>query len=206
MGLTCCNGATCDVDTINDPNNCGGCYQKCVAPDGFCSNGKCTAIPCGGQPCAAGLTCCGSSMCCQAGDICCEFEGPQDYVGCYTPTPQQPSCPPGCPACLSDRNAKRDIAPVDPQAVLEGVARLPVATWSYKTDDPSVRHMGPMAQDLYAEFGLGSTDKAYSPVDANGLSFAAIQALFRRVQEQQERLDRLERENTELRERAIVCR
>jgi endosialidase-like protein len=97
---------------------------------------------------------------------------------------------------------KRDIVPVDPQAVLEGVARMPVATWSYKTDDPSVRHMGPMAQEFYGEFGLGDTDKAYSPIDAHGVAFAAIQALYERVREQDARIEKLERENAALRRRS----
>jgi hypothetical protein len=88
---------------------------------------------------------------------------------------------------------------VDPQAVLESVARVPVSTWSYKTDDPSVHHMGPMAQDFYAEFGLGNTDKAYNPIDAHGVAFAAIQALYDRLQQQDARIDKLARENEELR-------
>jgi hypothetical protein len=100
--------------------------------------------------------------------------------------------------CLSDRNHKRDIVPVDPQAVLDGVSRLQVATWSYTTGNASVRHMGPMAQDFYAEFGLGNTDKAYNPVDAHGVEMAAIQALYGRLLEQQARIEKLERENAEL--------
>jgi hypothetical protein len=100
---------------------------------------------------------------------------------------------------VSDRNLKRDIEPVDPRAVLAAVAEMPVSTWSYKSDDPSVRHMGPMAQDLYAAFGLGGTDKAYSPVDAHGLAFAAIQGLYERLEEQDARIEKLERENAALR-------
>lgn len=91
--------------------------------------------------------------------------------------------------------------PVDPAQVLETVAQLPVSTWSYKSDDPSVRHMGPMAQDLHAAFGLGNTDKAYNPVDAHGIELAAIQGLYLRMQEQQARVERLERENAALREK-----
>ena len=93
--------------------------------------------------------------------------------------------------CVSDRNLKRDIEPVDPRAVLRAVAEMPVSTWSYKSDDPSIRHMGPMAQDLYAAFGLGGTDKAYSPVDAHGLAFAAIQGLYERLLEQDARIEKL---------------
>jgi hypothetical protein len=106
---------------------------------------------------------------------------------------------------VSDRNLKRDIEPVDERAVLESVARLPVSTWSYKQDDPSVRHLGPMAQDLYAAFGLGNTDRAYDPVDAHGIAFAAIRALYEQSQEQNARIERLERENEALQNRARTC-
>ena len=197
-GDLCCNGVSCSVDAYNDPLNCGSCNHQCQGATPFCQQGMCIQTPCNGQPCPSGTTCCGQK-CCQSGDICCEFEGPQSFVGCYTPTAQQPSCPPGCNTCVSDRNVKRDITPVDPQAVLEGIARVPVATWSYKSDDPSIHHMGPMAQDLYGEFGLGNTDKAYSPVDASGIAFAAIQALYERTKEQDARIEKLERDNAELR-------
>ena len=104
---------------------------------------------------------------------------------------------------MSDRNVKKDIQAVDERAILERVASLPISTWSYKTDDPSVRHLGPMAQDFYAAFGLGDTDRAYYPVDAHGVALAAIKALADQVAEQNERIERLERENRDLRERAV---
>jgi hypothetical protein len=100
---------------------------------------------------------------------------------------------------VSDRNVKRDIEPVDEQAVLEAVARLPVSTWSYKSDDPAVRHMGPMAQDFKASFGLGDSDRSYHPIDAHGVTLAAIQALYERLQEQESRIERLEKDNADLR-------
>lgn len=81
----------------------------------------------------------------------------------------------GMYSSTSDRNAKTDIAPVDPQAVLERVAALPVSTWRFKQADE--RHMGPMAQDFSAAFGLGMDDKHIAPSDVGGVALAAIQAL-----------------------------
>lgn len=81
---------------------------------------------------------------------------------------------------------------------------MPVSTWSYKTDDPSVRHLGPMAQDFYSAFGLGDTDRGYYSVDAHGVTLAAIKALAAQVQAQDARIEALERENRELRER-LAC-
>jgi hypothetical protein len=127
------------------------------------------------------------------------MNGPTDRIACFTPTNQQPTCPPGCSGCVSDRNAKRDFEPVDPQSVLESVSRMPISTWSYKSDDSRVRHMGMMAQDFYGEFGLGDTDRAFSPVDAHGVEMAAIQALYERLKEQDARIRKLEEENRALR-------
>ncbi len=119
---------------------------------------------------------------------------------CFTPTVAQPTCAPGCsPLCVSDRNVKRDIEPVDEQAVLEALAKVPVSTWSYKSDDPAVRHLGPMAQDFYSAFGLGNTDRAYNSIDAHGVALAAIRALYERSQALDARIERLERDNVELR-------
>jgi hypothetical protein len=94
---------------------------------------------------------------------------------------------------------KRDLEPVDKQSVLERVSSLPISTWSYKSDDPSVRHMGMMAQDFYGEFGLGTTDRAFNPVDAHGVEMAAIQALYDRTQALEARMRKLEEENATLR-------
>ena len=103
---------------------------------------------------------------------------------------------------MCDRNLKRDIEPVDEQAVLERVAGMPVSTWAYKSEDPTVRHLGPMAQDFHAAFGLGDTDRAYNSIDAHGVALAAIKALYERSREQDARINRLEQENAELRKGA----
>ena len=41
---------------------------------------------------------------------------------------------------LSDRNAKKNFAPVTPQQVLAKVAALPITTWSYKTEQGVAAH------------------------------------------------------------------
>jgi len=78
---------------------------------------------------------------------------------------------------LSDRNAKTAVQPLDPREVLKKVAALPLNTWQYKTQDAQYRHMGPMAQDFYAAFQLGESDKSIDTVDADGVALAAIQGL-----------------------------
>lgn len=84
---------------------------------------------------------------------------------------------------VSDRNAKRDFQSVDVKAVLDKVAALPMSTWSYKTQDAGVRHLGPMAQDFTAAFNLGADDKRISAIDADGVALAAIQGLNEKLSE-----------------------
>ncbi len=50
----------------------------------------------------------------------------------------------------SHSSLKTDFAAVDRQAVLEGLAGLPLTTWRLRDGDPAVRHLGPMAEDFYA--------------------------------------------------------
>jgi hypothetical protein len=92
---------------------------------------------------------------------------------------------------LSDRDAKRDFADVDREAVLAAVAGLPVSSWSYRADDPRVRHVGPMAQDFAAAFGVGEDDRHIHPVDASGVALAAIQALAERLAQAEARIAEL---------------
>lgn len=76
----------------------------------------------------------------------------------------------------SDRNAKTDVTLIDPQSVLDRVAAMPIATWRYKTETDQV-HLGPMAQDFRAAFGLGADDKHIATIDEGGVALAAIQGL-----------------------------
>ena len=92
---------------------------------------------------------------------------------------------------VSDRNLKRDIVPVDGSGVLEALSRLPIATWRYETEQPAVRHIGPMAQEFRATFHVGDSDRSIFGVDESGVALASIQALADRVR-------RLERRNAVL--------
>lgn len=85
----------------------------------------------------------------------------------------------------SDRNLKENFAEVDGVNLLERLARVPITTWNYKTQDASIRHIGPMAQDFSAAFAVGEDDTHISTVDADGVSLAAITGLYELVQELQ---------------------
>jgi hypothetical protein len=83
-------------------------------------------------------------------------------------------------ASASDRTLKTDVAPIDDARVLDKVAALPVSEWSYKTE-PGVRHVGPMAQDFYAAFGVGEDNRHITAIDEDGVALSAIKALRRQV-------------------------
>ncbi len=93
--------------------------------------------------------------------------------------------------CTSDRNTKANFASVDTREVLAQLASIPVETWNFKTQDTSIRHIGPMAQDFHAAFGVGEDDTTISTVDAQGVALAAIQGLYQIVQEQQAEIAQL---------------
>jgi trimeric autotransporter adhesin len=85
----------------------------------------------------------------------------------------------------SDRNTKENFTAVNAQSILAQVAALPISTWNYRAEDATVRHIGPMAQDFYAAFGLGANDISIGTVDADGVALAAIQGLHQLSQAQE---------------------
>lgn len=93
----------------------------------------------------------------------------------------------------SDRHVKQNFASVDASDVLEKIAAMPINTWSY-TNDPGTRHIGPVAQDFHAAFGLGTDEKTIATVDADGVALIGIKAL-------NGKLKALESENAELKRR-----
>ena len=108
------------------------------------------------------------------------------------------------PSTASDRTLKEGFAPVDPRAVLAAVVTLPIERWSYKGEP--ARHLGPMAQDFAAAFGLGPDDRHIFPLDAAGVALAAIQGLHGLVQAQAARLEVLDRELAALRGETAALR
>jgi hypothetical protein len=97
-------------------------------------------------------------------------------------------------AVVSDRNVKKDIAPVDQRAILEKLAALPVTQWHYQWESPEVTpHIGPMAQDFKAAFYPGTDDKSITTQEADGVALAAIQGLNQKLEETRA-------ENTELKQ------
>ncbi|WP_224784937.1 tail fiber domain-containing protein [Marinihelvus fidelis] len=94
---------------------------------------------------------------------------------------------------MSDREQKHAIVPLDGDVVLAKLAQVPITEWAYRDESADQRHIGPMAQDFYAAFGLASGEKAISARDMAGVNMAAVQALVARNAELEERIARLEK-------------
>jgi hypothetical protein len=104
---------------------------------------------------------------------------------------------------LSDRNAKKNIVPVDCKAVLEKLAQVPIARWNYNWEkDNDTPNIGPMAQDFIGAFYPGRDDKHISTLQFDGVELAAIQGLNQKVDSEtaalREELKRRDVENAEL--------
>jgi trimeric autotransporter adhesin len=81
----------------------------------------------------------------------------------------------------SSRSYKEALNPVNGQEILAKVMALPISTWQYINANEG-QHMGPMAEDFHAAFGLGNSDKGIGTVDADGVALAAIQGLNQKLE------------------------
>lgn len=97
-------------------------------------------------------------------------------------------------SCSSDRNLKENFQAVNAREVLEKVVTLSVVKWNAKGQNVKIKHLGPMAQDFYAAFGLGDDDKSISTIDLDGVALVSIQALYEMWSAQQSKLDAQQRE------------
>ena len=96
-------------------------------------------------------------------------------------------------ATISDVNRKENFRDLDGDEVLSKIATMPIREWNYKSQDDSIRHVGPTAQDFYGAFGLGESNLTITTSDISGINMLGVQALARRTA-------MLDRDNRKLRE------
>lgn len=99
---------------------------------------------------------------------------------------------------ISDRSRKENFLALDGEEVLFRLRSVPVTTWNYLTQERSIRHAGPVAQDFHAAFGLGESDVLINSVDIDGVNMAAVKALDARTEAQAARIAELEAHNAAL--------
>ncbi len=105
---------------------------------------------------------------------------------------------------LSSREAKTGFENLDGQDVLERLANLPVTVWSYKHDGDGIRHVGPMAEDFFAAFNVGTDAHHIAPSDKAGVALVAIQGLRQMVQQRDQKIEELAREKEDLEHRVAA--
>ncbi|HEX8686166.1 MAG TPA: hypothetical protein VF654_06675, partial [Pyrinomonadaceae bacterium] len=76
--------------------------------------------------------------------------------------------------------------------------KVPVSTWNYIAEGQQSRHLGPMAEDFYSAFQLGTSDKAIGIQDAVGVSLAAVKALDERTSQLQQKTEEVEQLRTKV--------
>jgi hypothetical protein len=182
-GLSCCYGSNGQASCV--PGSCTG-SQGGHGGGGAAGGGGGPGATGGaggeggGNACIpVGQPCSGTDRCCAPAVICAGT----------------------CMTGVSDRNMKRDFAPVNDDEVLKAVDALPITRWSYKDDGTKARHIGPMAQDFMSTFHVGSNDKTILQVDGDGVSLAAIKALSQRLKDLETRNESLEAQVSDLRAR-----
>lgn len=84
----------------------------------------------------------------------------------------------------SSKTLKEGGKPVDDDAALAGLEKVPVESWKYKDGvDDGGRHEGPYAEDMHAQFGdeVAPGGVQLDMVSVSGKHHAAIRALAKRV-------------------------
>jgi hypothetical protein len=85
--------------------------------------------------------------------------------------------------CTSSRYTKENFLLINGEDVLGRLRNIPVSTWNYISEGQQVRHMGPMAEDFYQAFKLGTGNTSIGVQDLAGVSLAGIKALDQRTNE-----------------------
>ena len=97
----------------------------------------------------------------------------------------------------SSRSYKENFSAVNGLDILSRLVEIPIMTWDYKGSTEGL-HMGPVAEDFKASFGLAGDGKSISTVDADGVALAAIQGLNAKLESENAQL---RRESADLRKR-----
>jgi hypothetical protein len=89
--------------------------------------------------------------------------------------------------CTSSRYTKENFMMVSGEDVLSRLRKIQVSTWNYISEGGQVRHMGPMAEDFYQAFSLGTGNTSIGVQDLAGVSLAAVKALDLRTAQLQQK-------------------
>jgi hypothetical protein len=98
-----------------------------------------------------------------------------------------------------DRNLKENFEAVDGEWMLSKIRELPVTKWNYKSSGPSIKYIGPVAQDFYKAFQLGGTDSlGINSICIDGITLAGVKALEERTSKILIEINYLKEKNAQL--------
>jgi hypothetical protein len=100
--------------------------------------------------------------------------------------------------CTSSRYTKQNFLAVNGEDVLARLRNVPVTTWNYISEGAQSKHMGPMAEDFYQAFGLGTGNTSIGVQDLAGVSLAAVKSLDQRTALLQQRTIEVEQLRAEV--------
>jgi len=103
-------------------------------------------------------------------------------------------------SCSSSRAIKENFGAVSGEEVLARFRATPVSTWNYIAEGRQVRHLGPVAEDFAAGFGLGVGNTSIGMGDIDGVNFAGVKALEARTAELRQQLATRDAEVAKLRD------
>jgi hypothetical protein len=107
--------------------------------------------------------------------------------------PRHPTFPSPCHGDIT-LNLKENFVPIAPAAILKKIDALPLTEWNYRNEDPSVRHIGPIAQDFFSIFRVGNSSTSISTIDPSGIALAGVQALDEKTHARAVRLAELKKQ------------
>lgn len=93
---------------------------------------------------------------------------------------------------LSSRATKEEFEALPGPLLLAKLETLPVPAWRYRDAEAGERHIGPMAEDFHATFGVGADPRFLSPGDVAGVALASVKALQDEVKQRDQRIAELE--------------
>lgn len=92
---------------------------------------------------------------------------------------------------LTGSSAKANIKPTNYSQILDKLDGVAITTWNYKSQDESIRHIGPMAEDFNESLGVGHGHRL-STNDMVGVALAAIQGLHTQLRLKNTEIETLE--------------
>lgn len=101
-------------------------------------------------------------------------------------------------SCSSSRTIKENFADVSRAEVLQRLRELPIQTWNFTSAPAADRHLGPVAEDFFAAFGLGTSESSIGVQDLAGIGLVGVQALADRSDAIDARVAALEAQNAAL--------